>query len=803
MEVNLTYVPIDNQRKAHNATEKHILYGGAVAGGKALALTTPILTSKGWSTMGELSVGDTVFDEQGQSCKVLKRTGIMYDHKCFAICFDNGEKIIADAEHLWETENYREREKNFRRSDGYRQKSRLRKKKIGTGKRPDLALRNSTRQYEYKKPDCKGVRTTEEIRKTLKCKHNTNHAIPVTSSLVYPEQNLYIFPYLLGVWLGDGTSRSGNITIADKEIIQNIESLGCQAVKNKAQYLYNIVGLKTLLRKSGMLHNKHIPKQYLESSFEQRLELLQGLIDTDGSVKASGGTQFYNTNKNLINGVYALVTSLGIKCFLTEKRAKLYGKDCGLTYTITFTTKLPICKLTRKKERLKTTISKINKYHYIKDVYEVPSVPVRCIEVDSPSNLFLCGKSLIPTHNSCWLINDALYQCLAWAGTRVGIFRWEYASFKKTTYKTLKEWVLDVPGLVIYHNQQEHYITLCNGSEIVYGGLKPASSVAGDPFSVIKSLELASVYIDEVTDVPEDVYKFLATRVGRVKARNVRTNKIENPPSRVAASCNPHLGWVKQRFIDENHPNHVFFPSCVDDNIHLPPSYKQELIEAWDGEKDWIDRYLKGDWGAVIDYEAVCPADKLLYATTNEMLRGEPIIFGIDIGAWGNDKSIIIMRSGMKGELIHESKQQSTAVTKRQIIMLYERYNPEIMNIDSIGVGQGVFDDLADEGYPVQPVIGGESPNDERYFNRRTEIYWGLRKLLEKKLIQLPNVSTLINELGVIKYMQTASDRHIQVESKKFIKKRLGHSPDYADAVVYAFMDAGDAFLTSALINES
>ena len=109
------------------------------------------------------------------------------------------------------------------------------------------------------------------------------------------------------------------------------------------------------------------------------------------------------------------------------------------------------------------------------------------------------------------------------------------------------------------------------------------------------------------------------------------------------------------------------------------------------------------------------------------------------------------------------------------------------------------FDRLAEMGYPVVPMIGGAKPADNRFLNQRAENYWTLRRLLMKGVVQLPNDLKLINEMGSIKYLLSGSGRTIQVEAKQEIKKRLGHSPDYADAVVYAYADANMAWTTSIL----
>ena len=396
---------------------------------------------------------------------------------------------------------------------------------------------------------------------------------------------------------------------------------------------------------------------------------------------------------------------------------------------------------------------------------------------------------------SVCLVNDALFRSLWWEGNRVGIFRWEYASFMKTTWKTMEEWIFGVPHLVSYHNEQKKLVRLCNGSEIFYGGLKPASMVSGDPLTVVKSLELSSVYLDEVTDFPENVFAFLPSRVGRVKCRNGRTGKMEFPPPRIMCSCNPALGWVKLRWVDPPQlPDHIFIRSRVADNPHLGSEYEARLREMWAHSPQDLERYLDGNWDAVVDYEAVCPAPWLTRAATSTLYRPKPedtIQFGVDIGAYGSDKSVVIKRTGMRAEILFEVASQSTKLTASQIMALADNHHPASIVVDSIGVGQGVYDMLNDAGYPVFGFIGGARPRDKRFLNLRAESYWGFRNLLEKGMVDIPNNATLLNDIGVIRYLCSASDKVIQVESKENIRKRLGKSPDYADALIYAFYGEG------------
>lgn len=390
---------------------------------------------------------------------------------------------------------------------------------------------------------------------------------------------------------------------------------------------------------------------------------------------------------------------------------------------------------------------------------------------------------------SVWLCQDANLHCIAYPGTRAGIFRWEYANFSKTTFKTMEEWVLGQPGLVASHNANRHEITLFNGSQIVYGGLKPSASASGDILSVCKSLELNAGYIDEASDVPQQVYEFFCTRVPRVRCVVDRaTGRHGFPPGRIAITSNPTLGWIKSRFVDRQLPGHRFVRSTIHDNdANLSPEYKAALTR--DMSEDDVKRYVEGDWGAVVDYAAVCPVNLIAAAVQRRVVPAAPVVFGVDVAAGGQDLTVIVMRQGFRLWVLLAkpgTEFRSTMDTVGAVALLYQRYKPSRIVVDAIGVGKGVFDRLDEMGYPAEEFVAGAKASSDRYLNRRAEAYWEVRQLLEQGLLQLPNHPEATNELGCIRYVRSASDRTITVESKEAIKRRLGKSPNYADAISYA-----------------
>lgn len=444
----------------------------ATGTGKALDVDTPIPTPTGWKRMGDLVVGDFVFDEKGQPTRVTAAFDVMYDHKCYEVVFSDGSTIVADAEHEWVSYTATDRKwAKQQRSAIYKARNCITTEKlalfdqltglfqsedflsvdeavaligghqwnvrqsaligaVNLGKRParypqktllttvrDRMTKDLREQRRDGSPYT--IVTTEEMAATLTVSSSprANHAIPVAAPLCLPEANLPIAPYFLGVWLGNGSSRSNQITTADLDLISEIEKDGYTVRSLESHpFLYAVddengkginrwqSGMTGKLRTLGLWRNKHIPAIYLRASEQQRRALLAGLLDTDGTVNRDGAVEFTTTSQQLAEGVYELASSLGFRPSLRPGRAKFKGKDCGPKWTIAFTTDQQVFRLERKvnahKERLRNYSAERNRFRYVIRVNEVPSRPVRCIQVDSPGHLYLAGRSMIPTHNS-------------------------------------------------------------------------------------------------------------------------------------------------------------------------------------------------------------------------------------------------------------------------------------------------------------------------------------------------------------------------------------------------------------------
>ena len=349
--------------------------------GKQLALDTPIPTPKGFTTMGELKVGDQVIDERGTPCNVVALSEIDDTEQAYRITFRDNSSIIAGERHLWQIQETR---------NGNREKLRT----TGQMYRKNLELNNKENRSLFR--------------------------IPITDAFILPQIELPLDPYLYGYWIGNGNATKPEITVRRNDVDTIKASIPYHLHNTYEQEGYsNILVYKEL--KQILVRNyrdKRIAKEYLRSSIKQRLELLQGLMDSDGCVgKVRSQSTYVTILPKLAADVRDLLWSLGIKNTLKITPSTRYGKPTGETcYLIRFTAfnDIEVSKLKRKQGRTKErNISSRSHFHYIKSIEKVSSCAMRCIQVDSPSRLYLAGESMIPTHNSESAAAIALYLLFA------------------------------------------------------------------------------------------------------------------------------------------------------------------------------------------------------------------------------------------------------------------------------------------------------------------------------------------------------------------------------------------------------
>ena len=336
--------------------------------GKQVADTTPVLTTAGWKSHGDLLPGDKVFHPSGRPVEVLAVAQPL-PQDC-EVEFTDGAKILVHENHEWAV---------FDRSRGVSrvvETKYLERRKLWTGP-----------------SGSRGGRAVFQL--------------PERSALDLPPRSLPIDPYVLGAWLGDGKSSSGQLCWAasDSEVAEEVNAkypFTSRWTHQSTGVEYGAFPITKDLRALGLLDNKHIPDTYILGSVAQRLQLLAGLIDTDGHVEQpTQRVRIATVSSKLAATIEVLVRSLGWRASrYTQPPATSTSGIVGRqpVHYVSFTPTSPIPTRIPRKQISRTL--EPQRAVGVVAVRRVPETTGRCIQVDSPDGLYLVGEHLTPTHNS-------------------------------------------------------------------------------------------------------------------------------------------------------------------------------------------------------------------------------------------------------------------------------------------------------------------------------------------------------------------------------------------------------------------
>lgn len=368
------------------------LLNGEPGTGKAQPLDAKILTPNGWTTMGEINIGDEVLTPEGKTTKVI---GVFPqgEKDIYEITTIDGKKTQACGEHLWKVFGI--------------QKGKKRKKSWS-------------------------ILNTDLIKDKL---DNTKIKLklPLISSNVSKNLNddkeLFIDPYLMGFLLGDGSFNKFSLkfSTSDLEILDKISKLigdEYNIISDTKEYDYLITRIEgkgfkgdengnMLVREIDKLglsdkksHNKFIPEIYKNASLHQKISLIQGMMDSDGTVDKSSNLSYNTTSKQLALDFQELIWSIGGICKIKEKKSKYtykgIKKDGKLSYNLSIRYHSPkeLIWLDRKKDKIS------NDYQYskflknnIKSIKFVGLKEAKCIMIDDFEHLYITDDYIV-THNT-------------------------------------------------------------------------------------------------------------------------------------------------------------------------------------------------------------------------------------------------------------------------------------------------------------------------------------------------------------------------------------------------------------------
>lgn len=757
--------------------------------GKDLPLTTPLATPTGWTTMGEVQVGDYLLDEMGQPTKVVAKSEVFHN-KLFKMTFSDGAEMVSSGTHLWNTLDFNTTGR-LRRKPGFTDYREL---------------------WDYTE-----TRETREIATTLTHRGNRNHYIPINGALQLAERELPIDPYVLGAWLGDGSSQAPMITLGEnkRHILERLHAAGYETKKLKNDLLYSFAGqgFLELIRENDLWKNKHIPAEYLRASEAQRLELLRGLMDTDGfnlDGKSNTGVGIDLMNKQLAEGLVELVRTLGARCSINVGRTYLNGEDAGPRYRMVFNPVFEPFSPGSPKSKARPTGGAQQARRTVRTVVSVeptPTVPTQCVTVDSPRNLYLAGPEMLVTHNSyiasravAWFVDTHDYN-----ETTVVTTATNWNQVKNVVWKEIAR-AHKKGNLDGYINKQAEWIMPGKQDPIAFGKKPRDDDETG--FQGVHDINVF-VVIDEAGGVSKEMF----TSVDAITTnKNAAVLAILNPndPSCYAAEI-----WEQQtRLPIEEREWHLIQISAFDtpnftDERHemsedalsalVRPEWVESRRREW-GEDDprYVARIL-GQWPDV-SATGLFNLGRVSLAMQGydefEVPAGSTMTLGVDVAYQGDDYSVVVSNHGGKVKI--EGRYQHIDAPElcrhiADIIKDYAAQGIEVteIRIDGVGIGHATYliiDNYIPSGIAVYNIKGSnKSPDRAQWYNYRAAMYDFLRDAINYGELALPDDDDLYREIRSIQFEWRGTA--LLIMSKQEMRRKKLKSPDILDAVAYATLD--------------
>lgn len=563
----------------HQKRENEVFGAGAAGPGKALALDTLIPTPEGFKYLRDIHPGETVFNTRGEQVKVIAESEVFTDRPCYQLKIAD-ETVIADSEHLWNT------------------------------------------------VDGRILKTADIIDSPF------SQSLPFASAVQFNEQDLPVDPYVIGVCLvrGQPSDRSKFLTW-DVELTSILRSIG-YTLDDTGYRAAQIRERRDRINELVPAESRRIPQNYLRSSFQQRLALLEGIMDGAGGLSPEVD---YKDWPFLID-FYCLAASLGFGpriCRPYHRKKFQYLKLFSREH-----------RCTRRVASDAGAVFQRRYCHRITNIRRCPSVPTKCIQVTG-GGTFLITKSYIPTHNSMVLLMDPVEQI--W----IENLRCEQSQVPDSFPSDVKSliennpinwnhseaWILHLrrtlPRLTetinrshrifpqldpkASYNEKHHTWTFSSGLKYEFGHCKDRTD-----YNNYLGKQYTYLGWDELVEFNKEQYDFISSRLRTgdpvlehfLKNRSMSNPRLGGNKGEDIAIDDP--AWVKRYFVDPwpegnktlrrkitrqdgtvEEVTRLYLPATLYDNPD-PNFVRQYELQLMSRPKHIRDCYLYGKWDTII-----------------------------------------------------------------------------------------------------------------------------------------------------------------------------------------------------------
>lgn len=766
--------------------------------GKLNRCDMEIETPLGVRKFGDLRPGDLVFAEDGSPTRV-KAVYPQGVKAVYRVCFDDGSVCEAGLEHLWKVRGRTER-RHFK----------MRQSKEWT---PERERRARAQGGYLTPPDGYSVLTTEQIIKRgvrLESHNGRNQfEIPRQGPAQFPHMIQPVDPYLVGVWIGDGSKGAPSYTKPYIEVEREINARGYETSRNrnrKTVYIFDAGSdFKKLECFDCCSHERFIPDNYKYASVAQRTDLLCGLMDTDGCIGKDGHMEYGTTSERLAHDVVWLVRSLGgVACLKPSVKHGRYRDESGqwgecrdcwrVTVVLPFNPFRILHKAERWSDPLRSETTARYMTRFITSIEPAGEAETMCIEVDHPSHCYLANDFIV-THNTCVLAwigwnflltrPHSMIGCCSITGDNLKTGLWTEFSRWHGKSALLKQ-LFEKTGDKIYMREAPDTWRI----EARRWAKSADKEAIGNALAGLHA-KFVMWLLDETGDYPDAV---MPTCEAIFSGDPVEAHIVQagNPTRRGGPLFRAWEGRNDAKPLW----NVISITADPDDPERTPRVSVQhalEQIRQWGRDNPWVRVKIFGefpdaDFNALISEDEVRAAFRRYYRSPPG-----PKILGVDVADYGDDQSVIFARQGLQAFQPKRYRHINSIDGAAQIARTWNDFpgvggTADACFIDATGgYGAGWRDQLIQLGRAPIGIAFSGSPHDKmQFFNKRAEMYWDAVQWI-KRGGAVCESEELLQALVQTNY--TFRKDQILLEPKEDVKLKIGFSPDEADAFVLTFAE--------------
>jgi hypothetical protein len=733
--------------------------------GKAQLYDDIVPTPEGCATWGELQIGDQLFGVDGRPVTITA-TRHYEQIPFYRVTFDDDSYIDVSSGHLWNVRGRQERRKGL---DSWRTLSTIDILKLGVT-RPNGEAQ--ARQWE----------------------------IPIQEPSQFEKKDLKVHPYVMGLWLSDGTASTSYITKEWQGPRDVLTKLDIEWSLKKDEGIIKIINM---LREDPVFyrgsHERYIPRDYLTSSVEDRLWLFRGLCDGDGEVHASGSIGYCTTSQQLALDIIELSRSLGYKASLHDEIKWPYyrDKDGDLVegkgaYRVTINSDENPFSVEHRRVAWKPSEDRYRK-RWIASIESIGLHDGMCVTVDALDGLYLADDFIV-THNSATVAWIILWAFCTFPDTRGTITANTETQLKTKTWAELGKWFnlswfardhFQLTATALFSRDPDRDRTW--RIDMIPWSEKNPAAFAG----LHNQGKRVLLVFDEASEIDDIIWETAEGALSDTDTQRIWL-VFGNPTRNTGRFRDCFEGgrfaslWQHKQI--DSRTVRITDKVWINRQIHAYGGEDNDIIRV-----RWLGQFpLRG----LLEFFSATEIDEAMAREVPYVDRSTPLALGVDVARFGANDSVLFPRKGRDARTIERERYNGVSTTElsNRVLAMFERLRPDGIFIDGGGVGGGVVDQCREKRLFVFEVLFGAKDDitgvvtdtpGERYANKRAAMYGALRAWV--KVGALPADPKLKEAMLAIRYTINKQDAVQLVSKEDLHSENPGLVLDDLDALALTF----------------